>query len=236
MTTSTASPPATATWKRTLFGVNAALAIFGSSFSFILALLGTYPSSNTNPTMLGNPDQGPVGRVLDYFTYFTIWSNILVAIIMTMLFLKPDRDSFVFRVLRLDSILMITVTGIVYNLVLSSTAELQGLEVYTNAFDHIVVPAATVIVWLLAGPRGWFSWRTVWASLVLPIIWLIWALIRGAFIGAYPYPFLDVATLGYPAVIVNVLGVVALAIVLALIFWGIDWLIRRATQRTPAPA
>ncbi|MFM1966409.1 MAG: hypothetical protein RL134_2134 [Actinomycetota bacterium] len=218
------------TGTRILFGINALVALTGLTIGFTLTVLGTYPSLNTDPTMLGNPDQGVLGRVFDYFTYFTIWSNILVAVISIMLFMRPDRDSFVFRVLRLDSILMITVTGIIYNVVLAGSAELQGLEVVSNLFDHILTPLVSVLVWLFVGPRGWISWRTIGAALILPIIWLLFALVRGAFIGAYPYGFLDVATFGYGAVATNVLGVVVFAIVLSLILWGIDWVIRRVSS------
>jgi hypothetical protein len=220
------------TGRRVLFGINAVVALIGLTVGFILTVLGTYPSLNTNPTMLGNPDQGVLGRVFDYFTYFTIWSNILVAVVSIMLFLRPDRDSFAFRVLRLDSILMITVTGIIYNVVLAGSAKLQGLEVMSNLFDHVLTPVVTVLIWLFVGPRGWISWRAIGAALILPIGWLGFALIRGAFIGAYPYGFLDVATYGYGTVLTNVLGVVAFAIVLSLILWGIDWVIRRIAQRT----
>jgi uncharacterized protein HemY len=59
-------------------------------------------------------------------------------------------------------------------------------------------------------------------------------LVRGAFIGAYPYGFLDVATYGYGTVLTNVAGIVAFAIVLCLILWGIDWVIRRVGQRASA--
>lgn len=222
------------TGTRILFGINAVVALTGLTIGFVLTILGTYPSLNTNPTMLGNPEQGVLGRVFDYFTYFTIWSNILVAVVSIMLFRRPERDSFVFRVLRLDSILMITVTGIIYNVVLAGSAKLQGLEVVSNLFDHMLTPLVSVLVWLFVGPRGWISWRVIAASLVLPIIWLVFALIRGAFIDAYPYGFLDVATYGYGAVLTNVLGVIAFAIVLCLILWGIDWVIRRIGQRTSA--
>jgi hypothetical protein len=222
------------TGTRILFGINALVALTGLTIGFMLTVLGTYPSLNTDATMLGNPDQGVLGRVFDYFTYFTIWSNILVAVISIMLFMRPDRDSFVFRVLRLDSILMITVTGIIYNVVLAGAAKLQGLEVVSNLFDHILTPLVSVLVWLFVGPRGWISWRTIGAALILPIVWLLFALVRGAFIGAYPYGFLDVATLGYGTVATNVLGVVVFAIVLSLILWGIDWVIRRVGQRTSA--
>lgn len=222
------------TGTRILFGVNGLVAGFGALFSFTLTVLGTYPSENTNPTALGFADQGLLGRVFDYFTYFTLWSNILVAIVMLMLFARPDRDSFWFRVLRLDSVLMIVVTGIIYNVVLAATAKNQGLEVWTNFFLHVLTPLLTFVVWLIAGPRGWISWRIIAASLILPIIWLVFALVRGAFIGAYPYGFLDVATYGYGTVLTNVAGIVAFAIVLCLILWGIDWVIRRVSQRASA--
>ena len=226
----------TPTWKRALFGINAVCAVFGVGLSFILTVLGTYPSTNTNPTSLGFADQGMVGRVLDFFTYFTIWSNILVVIVMTMLFVRPDRDSFWFRAVRLSALLMIVVTGIIYNAILAATAQLQGLEVVTNLFEHILTPIVTLLVWLIAGPRGWFSWRIILASLIIPIVWLVFALIRGAFIGAYPYGFVDVATYGYPTVLTNVAGIVVFALVLCLIFWGVDWLIRRVAQREQATA
>lgn len=222
------------TGTRILFLINGLVAAFGVLFSFTLMVLGTYPSQNTNPTALGFAGQGLLGRVFDWVTYFTLWSNILVAIVMLMLFARPDRDSFWFRVFRLDSVLMIVVTGIIYNVVLAATAKNQGLEVWTNFFLHVLTPLLTFVVWLIAGPRGWISWRVIAASLILPIIWLVFALVRGAFIGAYPYGFLDVATYGYGAVLTNVAGIVVFAVVLCLIFWGIDWVIRRLSQRTSA--
>jgi hypothetical protein len=231
MTTAVEAPGVTmAPWQRTLIWINALLACAGVLMSFVLTALGTYPSANVDPTQLGNPDQGAVGRILDYFTYFTIWSNILVAIVVTMMAFKPTRDSFIFRVVRLDALLMITVTGIIYNAILAASAKLQGFQVVTNFFDHLLVPAVTVVVWLLVGPRGWINWRIIGASLIIPIVWLVWALARGAVIGAYPYGFLNVAKFGYGTVLINVAGIVVFAIVLCLIFWGIDSLIRRATR------
>lgn len=217
--------------KRILYGVNAAFAAFGVGLSFLLTVLGTYPSPNTDPTALGFADQGLLGRVFDFFTYFTIWSNIIVAIVMAMLFVRPSRDSFWFRAVRLSALLMIVVTGIIYNVVLAADAKLQGLEVVSNLFEHILTPIVTLLVWLIAGPRGWFSWRIIGASLIVPVAWLIFALIRGAFINAYPYGFLDVATYGYSTVLTNVAGIVAFAVFLCLILWGIDWAIRRLTRQ-----
>ena len=218
------------TWKRSLYGINALVAAFGVSLSFVLTTLGTYPSNNTNPTSLGNPEQGAIGRVLDFFTYFTIWSNILVAIIMAMLFFRPTRDTFWFRVMRHDAVLMIVVTGIIYNAILAGAASNRGLEVVTNAFEHILTPLLTFLVWLICGPRGWINVRVILASLILPLIWVAWALTRGMFIDAYPYGFLDVAVLGYGSVAINIGGVIVLAILLSLILWGVDWIERRVSR------
>ena len=216
-----------APWRRLLFALNALVAWFGVLLSFTLAALGTYPSGNTDPTLLGNPEQGPLGRIFDFFTYFTEWSNIIVAVIMTMLALNPTRDSFWFRVFRLDALLMITITGLIYNAVLAANAKNVGLEVMSNFFVHVATPALTFAIWLVAGPRGWINWRIIFSALIIPIVWLVFALIRGAFINAYPYGFLNVATYGYGTVLLNVLYVVITAIVLCVIFWGLDWVVRK---------
>ena len=229
VTSPVVAPVSISSWSRPLFGINALVAWAGCGLQFVLSAWGVYPSTNTIPSQLGNNDQGALGRIFDYFTYFTILSNILVAVILTMMFLKPGRDSRVFRVLRLDTVLMITVTGIVYNLVLAGSAKNIGWQVPANALEHIITPLVTVIVWLLVGPRGWINGRTIAWAFVLPVGWLVFALVRGAVIGAYPYPFLDVVTLGYGTVLVNVAFIVLFALVLLMILWGIDRLLMRRT-------
>ncbi len=218
-------------WARPLYGINAAVAWAGCGLQFILSAFGVYPSTNTVASQLGNNDQGALGRIFDYFTYFTILSNILVAVILTMLFLNPSRDGKVFRVLRLDTVLMITVTGVVYNLVLAGDATNVGWQVLANSLEHQITPIVTVVVWLLVGPRGWINLRTIAWAFALPIGWLVYALIRGAIIGAYPYPFLDVVRYGYGTVLINVLGIVVFALVILLILWGVDKAITRLTRR-----
>ena len=65
----------------------------------------------------------------------------------------------------------------------------------------------------LARPR--IGWQTVLWSLLFPVLWLAYTLVRGAIWKWYPYPFLDVPAHGYAGVAVNcvlvtlVLGVVA---------------------------
>lgn len=231
-TAESTTPTRVSPWARPLFGINALVAWAGCGLQFFLSAWGVYPNTNTVPSLLGNDTQGALGRIFDYFTYFTILSNILVAVILTMLFLNPLRDGKVFRVLRLDTVLMITVTGVVYNLVLAADSKNVGWQVVANSLEHQITPILTVLVWLIVGPRGWVNLRTITWAFALPIGWLVYALIRGAIIGAYPYPFLDVVRYGYGTVFINVLGIIVFALVILLILWGVDKAITRLTRRT----
>ena len=210
---------------RPLFLITALSATFGVGLSFILTLLGTYPSLNTDSSLLGNPDQGALGRILDFFTYFTIWSNILVAVIMWMLVANPRRNGKVFRVLRLDTILMISVTGIIYQGLLAASAKNVGLEVVTNFFEHQLTPIVVVVVWLLVGPRRQIKWADIPLALILPIVWAIFALVRGAVIHAYPYGFLNVDKYGLGAVILTVIEIAIFGVIISAIYLGLDRLL-----------
>lgn len=235
MTRDRLSRPATV-----LLAVNAVSAWIGLTISFTLMISGRSEHIDpAKPTILGNVAAGvatPLERLFDWLTYFTVWSNIVVAIVVTMLVLRPalffraDRTGAVWRALRLDTVLMITITGVVYNLLLS-TGGLTGWQFWSNAFQHIITPIVTVLVWIVAGPRGLVTWRVIAGSLVLPLVWAAWALVRGAAIGAYPYPFLDVATKGYASVLSFIVVIVVVAVLLALLMLAVDVGLRRTMGR-----
>ena len=207
------------------FGITALIAWFGMVLNFILTVLGTYPSLTTDPTLLGMNEPGLAGlpgRVFDFFTYFTILSNITVAVIMTMLWRDPKRTGVVFRTFFVDALLMISITGLIYGVVLAGSAKPQGLEHVTNAVEHYIVPLLVVIVFIVYGPRRLIKVGTVFAALIFPICWAIFALVRGAVIGAYPYFFLNVADLGLGQVIINIILVALLATIIGFIYLLID--------------
>jgi hypothetical protein len=52
-------------------------------------------------------------------------------------------------------------------------------------------------------------------SLIFPVLWLAFTLVRGAVIHWYPYPFIDVTRLGYPKAALNCVWVAALFLGLA---------------------
>lgn len=219
---------------RRAFAVVAVVAWFGMGLNFILTLFNAYPTVQTDPTLLGNNTDGiagVIGRMIDFFSYFTIVSNILVAIVMTSLALGKLRPTFWGRVFRLDSLMMISITGIIFVALLAPTAHPVGLYVVTNAVEHYLVPVLVVLTWLIWGPRRWFSITGILAALIIPVIWAVYCLVRGAVINAYPYPFLNVAKYGLSTVLVTIVEVAILGIVIGLIYWGIDAIIVRVSTR-----
>ncbi|MCU1659233.1 MAG: hypothetical protein JWO57_3889 [Pseudonocardiales bacterium] len=169
------------------------------------------------------------GRLLRLVSFFTIQSNILAGITSAQLARDPDRDGPVWRVLRLDALVGITVTGIVYSTVLARIHEPKGWqETSTNTVVHYIVPIMMVVGWLLFGPRPRIDARVVSWSLVFPVLWLGYTLVRGAITPWYPYPFVDVPSHGYGPVLLNALLVtLVLGAVSALYWWG-DRILRGA--------
>lgn len=157
----------------------------------------------------------PVERAFNTFAFFTIQSNLIVGFVTLLLALKPTRPSAVFGTLRMIGLVAITVTGVVYHVALSSIVELQGWDQFGNQLVHTVVPLLAVVGWLLFGPRAHTSARAAYWSLAFPAFWLAFTLIRGSFVHWYPYPFIDVTTLGYGGALLNCLWVALLWLGLA---------------------
>jgi hypothetical protein len=162
------------------------------------------------------------GRIIRVVSFFTILSNLLSGIVSAQLAGRPDRDGPGWRPLRLAALVGITVTGIVYSTVLAAIHQPNGAaEVTVNTIVHYVVPVLMVAGWLLFGPRPRIDRRAIGWSLLFPVLWLAYTLIRGAIWGWYPYPFVDVTAHGYARVVVNALLVtVVLGVVAALFALG----------------
>lgn len=217
---------------RVLFWINAIVAWCAVTLSFTLSISGYYVDAidPAKPSILGNTPEGidtPWERLFDWVTYFTILSNVVVAVVLTMLiarpavFGRPDATGAVWRALRLDSVLMITITGLIYNLMLAEAGK-SGWDLLSNTLLHWVVPLLTPIVWIIAGPRGLITLRTIGLAMVLPLLWAGFAVVRGLAVGAYPYPFLDVEVNGLPSVLAFVSVILVVAVLLALILMAVD--------------
>ena len=213
---------------RLAFGLNAILAWVGVLGSLTVDALGLVIVPQFGPSYFGGHADGLAGsipRVIDNLSYFTIWSNILVAITTTMIYRNMNRSSQRLKVLRLSSLMMITVTMLVYILILAPDANPQSWNVYTNLLLHYITPPVTILVWLFFGPRKWISWKIIFSALLIPITYIVYTFGRGAVIGKYPYGFINVVELGYVGAIIGTGVVLVLGLIIFLIYFIIDKLI-----------
>ena len=151
-------------------------------------------------------------RLVRFASYFTIQSNLLVAVSLGALALGLGVGSRRLATVRLAATMGIAVTLLVYQTVLRGTSDLQGLEVWTSRGFHTVVPAMAVSGWLLFGPRPRWTAAMLRAAIAWPVLWLGWTLAHGAVTDWYPYPFLDVVDLGYARALLDCLAVAALMV------------------------
>ncbi len=143
---------------------------------------------------------------MNFFSYFTILSNILVAVGLTSSTLLPRTAlGRYFSSIGVQSAiaLYIFIVGLVYNLVLRGIWEPKGWQLVADNLLHVAVPLFYVVYWLVFVPKGTLHWKDgiVWAY--FPLAYLIYSLIRGHLMGWYPYPFLNVSKFGYQKVFIN---------------------------------
>ncbi|OWY30160.1 Pr6Pr family membrane protein [Herbaspirillum robiniae] len=93
--------------------------------------------------------------------------------------------------------------GIAYNLLLRQLWAPTGFRSLVNESLHTVVPLLAMVYWIFFVPVFLHSVRKSLLWLAYPLGYLFITLWRGALSGFYPYPFIDVNSLGYPRVILN---------------------------------
>jgi hypothetical protein len=191
-------------WARVWFGATAACVAAGVIVSVFTAAHNSRGHFRT-----------PVQRGFNTFAFFTVQSNLIVGATTLLLALRSRRLSSLFATFRLIGLVAIVVTGVVYHFALASILDLQGWDEFGNQLVHTVVPILAVAGWFIFGPRGLTSVSVVRWSLIFPLCWIGFTLIRGAFVHWYPYPFIDVNTLGYGGTVLNCLWVFVLLLGIA---------------------
>ena len=217
------------------YWVVAALAWAGVAATLIITAFDGYtPPTYHEEGLFAGAAHGWAGapeRLINCLSYFTELSNIMVAIISTLL-ARRGRVGTWGRATHLCALMMITVTAIVYATLISPYETLSGFALVTNPLQHIVVPAAFVAAAALAGPRGGITWATLGRALLIPVAWVAYTLVRGTFTHQYPYGSVNVWCIGYAQVAINIVVILIGALLFMALFAGADWLIRKAYRRS----
>lgn len=185
----------------------------------------------------GVPTEEIAGRTLNFFSYFTILTNLLVALAMTA---PLAGGAAVGRFAASNSAraavtMFAVVVGVVYHLLLAATWKPTGLQWWVDQSLHTVMPLAMLIDWLALTPRTRLGWREPLRWLIFPLAYGGWTLLHGSISGWWPYWFVDVDALGMAGAAVNFGGLLVFFAVVGLAVVAIDRSLA-GRDRTRAPA
>ncbi len=129
------------------------------------------------------------------FMYFTIQSNIAIALISAVglvLMLRGRRIGKVHHIIKFVGTVAITLTGVVFVVVLAPTLGLQAWNLQ-NILTHVIVPLAAIADFFVVSSGSGLKKKYVFYVLIPPIVYAIYAgigYVQGwQFAEGYNYPY-----------------------------------------------
>jgi hypothetical protein len=193
-------------------------------FLTLLLVLGWFAVIVQFYFYIGNAAASLPEMVIRFFSYFTILTNILVALSCTSLvFFANSKWGRHFGTVQTQTAITvyIVVVGLVYNTVLRFIWQPQGMQRVVDELLHLILPVLCLVYWLAYVRKNDLKWNDFWVWLVYPLVYLVVVMVRGWFSGYYPYPFLDLEKLQTSAVVLNCIGITLLFFLFSLLFIGI---------------
>jgi hypothetical protein len=157
-----------------------------------------------------NP-HGLAGTVIDYFSYFTLDTNVLVAVAMGWSALAPESGPGKFFSkpgVRAAITLYILLVALVYHFMLRDIWTPYGWEKIANFILHYVTPVMMLSNWLLISRKDGLRLSQVPPWMAFPAVYAALVMLRGQLTDIYPYGFLNVAQIGWGASLMNVAGMI----------------------------
>ena len=172
----------------------------------------------------------------DFYVHFTNISNYLcIGIVFAELVqtAKKNKDSYVTTApfLKFIGVLAILLTFLVFNFLLAGQPDRdpQANWRISSISFHVVLPIMYVFDWLLFYEHKKIRWFQPLASVLFPLLYVVFVFIRAAIVNfnpevpyLYPYFFLNLDNLGVAGVAKWVAILFAGFITLGYIFYGID--------------
>jgi len=185
------------------------IALFAVVLQFYLILL------NANRTGISY-----LSETFRFFSYMTIWTNILVTICLGSLSVFPKTrvgELFSKPSIHAATFVYIVIVGVSYHFLLSHIWKPTGWPYIADILLHYVVPLVYSIYWIFMAEKISMPFDRAIRWLIYPAVYFVFTLARGVIVNTYPYPFIDVNELGYQAVFINGLFLLVAYLVLGLI-------------------
>lgn len=125
--------------------------------------------------------------------------------------LRVGRVTTAYTIVRAGAVAYGVVTGVVYSALLRGLDPEPGVFVseilWPNEVVHVVLPLYLTVEWVLHRGRPRLPTSGIGFGLIYPLGWVVFALVRGAADGWYPYDFLDPNTAGWAGTAAYVVGI-----------------------------
>ncbi len=170
-----------------------------------------------------------LGGLINFFSFFTVLTNTLAVVVLSYALVQRDSAAkrfFLRPAISSGITVSILVVGLDYRLLLRHLWQPEGFQLIADELLHDVMPVLFLIYWWRCVPKGSLRLKHIGAWMIYPLVYFAYALLRGDLLGQYQYPFIDVATLGYPQVFVNAGGILAGFVLIALAVVGLDKVIK----------
>ena len=170
-----------------------------------------------------------LGGLINFFSFFTVLTNTLAVVVLSYALFQRDSAAkrfFLRPAISSGITVSILVVGLAYSLLLRHLWQPEGFQLIADELLHDVMPVLFLIYWWRCVPKGSLRLKHIGAWMIYPLVYFAYALLRGDLLGQYQYPFIDVATLGYPQVFVNAGGILAGFVLIALAVVGLDKVIK----------
>jgi hypothetical protein len=153
-----------------------------------------------------------------YFGYFTILTNIFVALALTAPLAAPASTAGGFfgrPGVQTAAAAAITLVSVAYALLLRHVWDPQGWQLVADRVLHYASPLLFLAHWWIAVPKRSLRWSDALAWASYPLAYFAYLLLRGLLLGEYSYYFVDVHALGYARTLLNALGLLVGFLVIA---------------------
>jgi hypothetical protein len=168
--------------------------------------------------------------LLTYVGFFTVLTNIFVALTLTLPVYTPATRLgrfFESAQTRACAATSIALVGMGYHFLLSHVWAPQGLQWLADVVMHYLVPASYCAYWLFVLQKPSLPWWSPLAWSTYPVLYFAYALVRGAVLGVYPYYFIDVTAIGYGGTLRNASGLLLGYVLVGWLFLGVVTMIGR---------
>ena len=190
-------------------------------FSLTIALLGWFAVITQYILIMVHRIASIPETTIRFFSFFTILTNILVAVYMTQLFIgfvSKTKNSALPITYLTQLTVYITIVGFVYQVALRHIWNPQGLDRIVDELLHTLIPLAIIIYWYLDESKKYDSYKNIPKWLIYPVCYLVFILIRGHFSVYYPYPFINVNQIGIQLAGINAALLILFFIMISCLF------------------